>query len=77
MESRSTLISAQDIAAALVSLILTIGVVYLSTAEIEIPSTLTAALMACIGWLFGRSADVAATKRKANGNPPVEEPPTP
>lgn len=46
----------QDIAAALVAVVLACGVVYLTAAGILDPAALTGALGAALGWLFKASA---------------------
>lgn len=66
--------SPQDVAAAAVSVILSIGIVLCAAFKIEVPGALASAEGTAIGWLFVRSAQEGAkhtfdgyTKEPAKG----------
>jgi len=63
-------VSLQDLAAASVSVILSIGLVALSLLEKEVPASLAYALGSSTTWLFVRTVQRAAT----NGYPPERDP---
>jgi len=56
-----------DVAAALVAVVLTIGIIILAVLELEIPSELGTSETVAITWLFIRSAQ-AAEQAKLNGS---------
>lgn len=60
--------SYQDAAAALVAVILSLGIVYLSAVHVEIPQALATSEGSAIAWLFVRSAQEGA-KSMVHGNP--------
>jgi len=53
-------LSAADVAAMMVSIILTVGVVLLSVLEIDIPAEMSGPLGAATTWLFVRSVQQGA-----------------
>jgi len=75
--SRREVITAQDLAAALVSLFLVAGIVVLAGLGREIPPSLTMVLGSSTTWLFIRTAPVAGVYHYPEQAPRLEPPGTP
>lgn len=72
LKTASSAFSWQDVGAFLVSLVCAVGVVGLAILDKQIPSDLSLAFGASLGWLFTRSGHVAGLTE----NPRIDGPPS-